>query len=172
MPLFCARGKIPILNENDAVSGNQGYTAENVFSDNDALAAIVAAQLGADALCLLTDVEGLYDKPPTEPGARVVSPQALTARVLTKCGFQVIREVFRDDLSSIFRIGQKSSQVDRSCDDLRLVAIISPPASPLTGPGRYGGESRLGVESTRSWRAREWNLELLLLPEVIRSRRP
>jgi delta-1-pyrroline-5-carboxylate synthetase len=42
-----AHGMVPIINENDAVSGNQGYTAENVFSDNDALASIVAGQLGA-----------------------------------------------------------------------------------------------------------------------------
>ena len=40
--------QVPIINENDAVSGNQGYTKENVFSDNDALASIVASQMGAE----------------------------------------------------------------------------------------------------------------------------
>ena len=51
---------------------SQGYTPENVFSDNDALASIVAAQLNAEVLLLLTDVEGLYDRPPSEPGATVI----------------------------------------------------------------------------------------------------
>lgn len=42
-----AHGMVPIINENDAVSGNEGYTTENVISDNDALASIVAGRLGA-----------------------------------------------------------------------------------------------------------------------------
>lgn len=37
-------GVVPILNENDAVSGNEGYEAEGMFSDNDGLAALVAQQ--------------------------------------------------------------------------------------------------------------------------------
>jgi delta-1-pyrroline-5-carboxylate synthetase len=65
-------GMVPIVNENDAVSGNKGYTAEDVFSDNDALAAIVAGELDAEVLILLTDVEGLYDRPPSSPGATII----------------------------------------------------------------------------------------------------
>lgn len=38
-------GVVPILNENDAVSGNEGYEAEGMFSDNDGLAALVAQQV-------------------------------------------------------------------------------------------------------------------------------
>jgi delta-1-pyrroline-5-carboxylate synthetase len=45
METIIAHGMVPILNENDAVSGNKGYTAENVFSDNDALASLVAGQV-------------------------------------------------------------------------------------------------------------------------------
>lgn len=37
-------GVVPILNENDAVSGNEGYEADGMFSDNDGLAALVAEQ--------------------------------------------------------------------------------------------------------------------------------
>ena len=47
METIIAHGMVPILNENDAVSGNKGYTAENVFSDNDALASLVAGQVRA-----------------------------------------------------------------------------------------------------------------------------
>lgn len=63
-------GIVPIINENDAVSANLGYTADDVFSDNDSLAALCARSFGAEVLLLLTDVEGVYDKPPTDPGAK------------------------------------------------------------------------------------------------------
>ena len=65
-----ALGIIPIFNENDAVSANTGYTADDVFSDNDSLAALCARNFGAEVLLLLTDVEGVYDRPPTEAGAK------------------------------------------------------------------------------------------------------
>ena len=59
-------GIVPILNENDAVSANMGYTAEDVFSDNDSLAAICARHFDAEVLLLLTDVQGVYDRPPSQ----------------------------------------------------------------------------------------------------------
>lgn len=40
------------------------------FRDNDGLAALLAVELKADLLCLLTDVEGLYTGPPTAPDSR------------------------------------------------------------------------------------------------------
>lgn len=52
-------GAIPIINENDTVA-----TAEIRFGDNDRLAARVAAMVGADALALLSDIDGLYDADP------------------------------------------------------------------------------------------------------------
>jgi glutamate 5-kinase len=42
------------------------------FGDNDRLAALVTSVLEADLLVLLTDVEGLYDRDPREPGAALV----------------------------------------------------------------------------------------------------
>ena len=63
---------VPVINENDAVSGNQGYTAANVFSDNDSLAALCARNFGAEVLLLLTDVQGVYDLPPSDPGAKLL----------------------------------------------------------------------------------------------------
>ena len=43
-----------------------------MFSDNDSLASLVARETGSQLLILLTDVDGLYDKPPTAPGAKVI----------------------------------------------------------------------------------------------------
>jgi delta-1-pyrroline-5-carboxylate synthetase len=66
-------GIVPIINENDAVSGNRGYTPDDVFSDNDSLAALCARNFGAEVLLLLTDVGGVYDRPPTEPEAKLLA---------------------------------------------------------------------------------------------------
>lgn len=58
-------GVLPIVNENDTVA-----TAEIRFGDNDKLAALVATIVQADALILLSDVDALYDMPPSKPGAK------------------------------------------------------------------------------------------------------
>jgi glutamate 5-kinase len=60
-------GVVPVVNENDAVT-----TDEIRFGDNDRLAALVAHLLHADALVLLSDVDGLYDGDPRRPGAQLV----------------------------------------------------------------------------------------------------
>ena len=60
-------GAVPVVNENDSVA-----TAEIRFGDNDRLAARVAQAARADAVLLLSDVDGLYDRNPREAGARLV----------------------------------------------------------------------------------------------------
>lgn len=50
---------LPIVNENDSVS-----VEEIIHGDNDCLSAEVAALIGADALVILTDIDGLYDGDP------------------------------------------------------------------------------------------------------------
>ncbi|MFL6142551.1 MAG: glutamate 5-kinase [Labedaea sp.] len=58
-------GVVPVVNENDTVA-----TEEIRFGDNDRLAALVAHLTGADALVLLSDVDGLYDGDPRLGTAR------------------------------------------------------------------------------------------------------
>ena len=59
---------IPVINENDTVA-----TTEIRYGDNDRLAARVAAMTSADLLVLLSDVDGLYDRPPgAGSGAKLV----------------------------------------------------------------------------------------------------
>ncbi|MFC7405510.1 glutamate 5-kinase [Georgenia alba] len=62
-----ALGVVPVVNENDTVA-----TDEIRFGDNDRLAALVSHLVRADALVLLTDVDGLYDGPPARAGSRPV----------------------------------------------------------------------------------------------------
>ena len=55
-------GIIPIVNENDTVAIDE-LEGHN-FGDNDMLSAIVAKLVSADALVILTDIDGLYDSDP------------------------------------------------------------------------------------------------------------
>ena len=63
-----AMGVVPVVNENDAVA-----TDEIRFGDNDRLAALVAHIVRADALVLLSDVDGLYDGDPRRTGTSLIS---------------------------------------------------------------------------------------------------
>lgn len=61
-------GVIPIVNENDTVS-----VEEIEFGDNDSLSALVAVLADADALVLVSDIDGLYDSDPRmNPDARLI----------------------------------------------------------------------------------------------------
>ncbi|MBS4727186.1 glutamate 5-kinase [Mycobacterium sp. SM1] len=59
---------VAIVNENDTVATN-----EIRFGDNDRLSALVAHLVGADALVLLSDIDGLYTRDPRKaPDARLI----------------------------------------------------------------------------------------------------
>lgn len=79
-----ALNAVAIVNENDTVATN-----EIRFGDNDRLSALVAHLVGADALVLLSDIDGLYDADPRKGGpkggacfiAEVVGPEDLAGVV-------------------------------------------------------------------------------------------
>ncbi|MCH7401974.1 glutamate 5-kinase [Belliella kenyensis] len=58
---------IPIVNENDTVA-----ITELMFTDNDELASLTAAMVDADSLILLTNVDGIYTGPPSEPSSELI----------------------------------------------------------------------------------------------------
>ncbi|MEY3736299.1 MAG: hypothetical protein RLZZ251_15 [Actinomycetota bacterium] len=60
-------GVVPVINENDSVG-----TQEIRFGDNDRLAALVSHLIGADLLVLITDIDALYDRDPSEPNSTPV----------------------------------------------------------------------------------------------------
>lgn len=70
-------GVVPIINQNDTVSTVEldDLMEERLvcFSDNDKLSALVASELDADLLILLSDINGLYnDNPKTNPDAQII----------------------------------------------------------------------------------------------------
>jgi len=59
---------LPIVNENDVVS-----VTELMFTDNDELAGLLASMMDAQRLIILTNVDGIYDQPPSQDGAQLIS---------------------------------------------------------------------------------------------------
>ena len=70
-------GTIPVINQNDTVTTIEiapGYENMQVaFSDNDKLSALVASELDADLLVILSDIDGLFDSNPKDnPNAKII----------------------------------------------------------------------------------------------------
>ncbi|CAI5507168.1 unnamed protein product, partial [Closterium sp. Naga37s-1] len=65
---------VPVFNENDAISTRVApyKDATGIFWDNDSLAALLSLELQADACVLLSDIEGLYTKPPRDPDSELI----------------------------------------------------------------------------------------------------
>ncbi len=67
MQVMLDNGVIPIVNENDTVS-----VTELMFTDNDELSGLIASMLDADELIILSNIDGIYNGSPKEPGAKVI----------------------------------------------------------------------------------------------------
>ncbi|XP_045449730.1 delta-1-pyrroline-5-carboxylate synthase [Melitaea cinxia] len=86
--LFCTLSElislniVPIVNTNDAVSPPMYIHDDTVvpgtgkkgigIKDNDSLSALLAAEIQSDLLIMMSDVDGIYNKPPWEDGARMI----------------------------------------------------------------------------------------------------
>jgi len=63
---------IPIINENDLISKEE-FESDNIFSDNDILAALIAKHIKADLVLILSDIDGLYeDNPKLNPNSKLI----------------------------------------------------------------------------------------------------
>lgn len=58
---------VPILNENDTVS-----VTELMFTDNDELSGLVSSMASADKLIILSNIDGIYDGPPSDKKSKVI----------------------------------------------------------------------------------------------------
>ena len=68
MEVMLDNGVIPIVNENDTIS-----VTELMFTDNDELSGLIASMMNAQALVLLSNVDGVYDGDPGNPGSKVIA---------------------------------------------------------------------------------------------------
>ena len=71
MKVMLENGVLPIVNENDTVS-----VTELMFTDNDELSGLIAKMMEADTLILLSNIDGIYDRHPDDPAAKLISEVA------------------------------------------------------------------------------------------------
>ncbi len=67
MMVMLENGVIPIVNENDTIS-----VTELMFTDNDELSGLIASMMDAQALIILSNVDGIYDGSPANPASQVI----------------------------------------------------------------------------------------------------
>ena len=60
-------GVIPIVNENDTIS-----VSELMFTDNDELSGLIASMMDAQALIILSNIDGIYNGSPADPASEVI----------------------------------------------------------------------------------------------------
>ena len=67
MTVMLENGVIPIVNENDTIS-----VSELMFTDNDELSGLIASMMGAQALIILSNIDGIYNGSPADPTSEVI----------------------------------------------------------------------------------------------------
>ncbi len=67
MGVMLESGVVPIINENDTIS-----VTELMFTDNDELSGLVATMMGADALFILSNIDGIYSGDLKDPESQVI----------------------------------------------------------------------------------------------------
>ena len=72
MTVMLENDVLPIVNENDTVS-----VTELMFTDNDELSGLIAQMMKADTLILLSNIDGIFDRHPDDPQARLIREVAL-----------------------------------------------------------------------------------------------
>ncbi len=126
-------GVLPIVNENDTVA-----TDEIRFGDNDRLAALVAHVVQADGLVLLSDIDGLYDRPPGEQAAAhiptVTSAADLAGVELGGRGSRVGRGGMRTKVQAALMASEAGIPVVLTSADKVSEALLGQPTGTVFEP--------------------------------------
>lgn len=125
-----AQSVIPIVNENDTVA-----TEEIRYGDNDRLAARVAQLVMADALILLSDVDGLYT---ADPGKDASAEHIPEVRTITDAILQMAGET-RTDIGSggmATKVQAARIATHAGCSTVIASGVIERPLQALAGGGR------------------------------------
>lgn len=112
MRVMLDHGVVPIVNENDTIS-----VTELMFTDNDELSGLVATMMDVDVLIILSNVDGIYDGPPSDAGSRVIR------RVEPS---MALEEYIQTERSGFGRGGmQTKSRIARKVADEGIAVIIA-----------------------------------------------
>lgn len=151
-------GVIPIINQNDTVSTielDEIFSEMQVcFSDNDKLSALVASELDADLLVILSDIDGLFDSnPKTNPDAKIIQVvEKVTPEIMSfgegataggrggmKTKLEAARLVTRSGGTVLVANGKTPSVINQIFSDKELGTIFLPNEELLSGKKRWIG---------------------------------
>ena len=148
-------GIVPIVNENDVVS-----VTELMFTDNDELAGLVSAMLNADALYILTSVDGVFDGHPDREEAKLIEvfhperfqPEKLTGPVksnfgrggiITKCNTAL--RVSKMGIPVVIANGRRQGIIGRLADGEKAGTLF-PAQKTTSGLKKWIAHSRSEVK--------------------------
>jgi glutamate 5-kinase len=166
-----AHGVVPIINENDSVA-----TEELRLGDNDRLAAQVINTIGADLLVILTDVNGVQDRPPGAPtGHRIPEIPRVTAALLQGAGdgssvgsggmrakLEAAASAAQFGVPTVIAPGRRRGILTRILDGGDVGSLIHPAGSTAAACSRSGSSQWTGCSAWGTWcavcrrRARRW----------------
>ncbi len=149
---------IPIINQNDTVSTielDEICTNMQVcFSDNDKLSALVASELDADLLVIVSDIDGLFDSnPKTNPDAKIIpvvkrvtkeilnygADASLGGRGGMKTKLEAARLVTRSGGTVLIVNGKTPSVINQVFSEKEMGTIFLPNDEMLSGKKRWIG---------------------------------
>lgn len=102
---------VPVINENDTVAVD-----EIKFGDNDTLAGLVAGLVSADALVILSDVNGLYDADPrNNPEAKLINIVTTVTPAMEKSAGGSGSSVGTGGMATKLRAAQRVTELGLRC---------------------------------------------------------
>lgn len=101
MGVMLEEGVVPVVNENDTVS-----VTELMFTDNDELSGLIASMMDADALIILSNIDGIYTCDPRLPEARLIGRVGQGDR-LDDCISETRSSLGRGGMSTKYRIARQ-----------------------------------------------------------------
>lgn len=174
------RGILPVINENDATAID-----ELKFGDNDMLSARVAAKMQAELLLILSDIDGLYDRPPDADGAGAVVPlvKKVTPETYAMCRggersffglggmrtkIEAAELAARAGIHTIIANGKRLDALERLMDDRAAGTVFLPSArgklsrrSAWIAAGRASRGRRIVIDAGAAAKIRGANSSLL-----------
>jgi glutamate 5-kinase len=148
MNVMLAHRVIPIVNENDTIS-----VTELMFTDNDELSGLVATMMDAEALIILSNIDGIYNGDPTDPNSDVIR-EVISSKVdlskyiqtnkssfgrggmLTKCN--IARKVADEGVTVLIGNGKKDNILPTLLSDSNAICTrFVPSEKPISGVKKW-----------------------------------